>query len=479
MSVRLFLLLFIILTTALGCQQDGNVGSNSFTGNLLGKKSGNASFHYSDDSGRMTDPTGFTFLDGVFYTNYQIGNKYVSMNSKDNILWEKETIEKIYPENISSFVEATGEGLPTIEQIYVNKQGQVFTTMSDQPILEKDFLQAVTGTKLFYDANFKKWILIFSLPNEVLFYNSTDFEDWKHVGNFGIKAGNHGNAPWHSPDLFQMSVNGNDQRKKWVLMVSADDGHPTKMGGTQYFVGDFDGKLFVNKNLYSKVLWLDWGADNCGGLTTLNTTTNEQTMIGWMNGGKYNDTDNLTKEKAILTVPRKLELKDTFYGLKLFATPTIAFEKSRGTKISQKSIRLTDEENAVTTSFSTPSEFVLEFSQKSNEGYMIEFLNGKGEVVSFSYNGIRKMYLLNRLKAGQGVFKQMTKQPGHFAPRFSTLPKINVRIIVDTNSIEVFTDDGLIVFSDLIAPTTPLNQMKIWGTTGQIMMDKMEIYQLK
>ena len=477
MLLRSLLLFSICSLTLFACTLDSDSSGGSIAQNVLHKNSGNAAYHYADQTGLMSDPKGFVYLNEEFFLNYHVGNQSVNTISSDNISWKKNSTKTSFPANSSSFVDAA-DGLPTIEQIYVNDNGQVFTTMSDEPILESDFLKVVTGTKLFYESNFKKWILIFSLPDQVLFYNSSDFKNWQHVGNFGLKNGYHGTKPWRSPDLFQLNVDGNPLRKKWVLMISTDDGHPSKLGGTQYFVGDFDGKLFVNNNLFSKVLWLDWGADNIGGLTTLNTATNEQTFIGMMNANKYSATNSVSKQKAFLTTPRKLELKDTYYGIKLFATPTKTFEKRRGTKISQRSIKLTDKENAVMTSFATPSEFVFEFTQKSNEGYKVEFSNEKGASVDFSYNGIRKMYLLNRSNASQNLFPQLTKQVEHFAPRFSTLPNINVRILVDRNSIEIFADDGLSVFSEVIFPTKPLNQMKLWGTTGQIMMDKMEIYQL-
>ncbi len=477
MSSRLIILTIFILTTTFACQQDANNSSHSFSKKFLSDKSDSPAFHYMDEGGWMSDPKGFVSLNDECFLQYQIGEQSVSLISKDNNSWEKQIKAQSFPKNQSTFVHK-GDGLPTIETIYVNDKGQVFTTMNDAPILESEFLKLVTGTKLFYEPNFKKWILIFSLSNQVLFYNSSDFTNWKHVGNFGLEAGYHGKAAWRSPDLFQMNVDGNKLRKKWVLMISTDDGHPSKLGGTQYFVGDFDGKLFVNSNLFSKVLWLDWGADNCGGLTAFNEATNEQTFVGWMNANKYDATNNLTKEKAVLTVPRKLELKDTYYGIKLFATPIKAFEKRRGSKISQRAVKLSDKENAIVNSFSSPTEFVFEFSQKSNEGYTVEFSNASGESFDFSYSGIRKMYLLNREKSGQNLFPQITKQKEHYAPRFSTLPEMNVRILIDQCSIEIFADDGLTVFTQLIFPKKPLNQMKLWGTTGQIMMNKMEIYQL-
>ncbi len=468
---------FIILISLYGCQ-DATSTSGSIPTNLLNSNARASSLNYTDIDGFMSDPKGYVYLSGTYFLDYSLGEENVSISSKDQILWEKSETKKSLPANRSSFVNA-GDGSATIEYVYTTADGKAFTTLSDAPILEDEFLKLVTGTKLFYEPNFKKWILLLSLSDQILFYNSTDFKNWKHVGNFGQKMGFHGKAPWRSPDLFQLKVDGNDHRKKWVLMVSMDDGHPSKLGGTQYFVGDFDGKLFVNNNPFSKVLWLDWGADNTGGQTTLNTDTNERIFIGRMNANKYAETNNLTKQKAYLTVPRKLELKDTYYGIKLFANPVNTFDQKRGSKISQRAMKLSDKENAVATSFTSPSEFVLEFSQKSNEGYTIELSNTKGESIDFSYNGIRKMYLLNRTNAGQNLFPQLTKQKEHYAPKFSTLPKINVRILIDKHSIEIFADDGLTVFSELIFPTVPFNQMKLWGTTGQIQLDKMEIYQLE
>lgn len=357
---------------------------------------------------------------------------------------------------------------------YSNGQGDILINGKKRKGLSAAYFKPVTGTKVFWHKPSSHWVMLLSTKDQVLFYRSPDLESWEFTNNFGSKDGYHGSLPWHSPDIFELAVNNNPAKKKWVLVVSTTDGHPTKLGGTQYFVGDFNGKVFVNSNLFSKVLWLDWGADHINAQSVFNPITNEQMMIGIMNSNKYESQKNSSK----LTTPRKLALKDTYHGLKLFAEPIKAFEKRRGSKISQRATKLSDKENALTTSITSPTEMYLEFSQKSNEGYTIEFSNNDGETLDFGYNGIRKMYLLNRMNAGKGIYPNLLKKPEHYAPKFSTLPKINVRIILDKNSIEIFADDGLSVFSELIFLKKPFNKLKLWGTTGQITMDKMDIYQL-
>ena len=61
--------------------------------------------------------------------------------------------------------------------------------------------------------------------------------------------------------------------EKWVLFVSVSVGGPNQGGGTQYFIGDFDGKSFKLDPDFKKDLkkhnnyWIDFGRDSYAGIS--------------------------------------------------------------------------------------------------------------------------------------------------------------------------------------------------------------------
>lgn len=49
----------------------------------------------------------------------------------------------------------------------------------------------------------------------------------------------------------------------------------------------------------------------------------------------------------------------------------------------------------------------------------------------------------------------------HIAPRFITDAPINLELVVDRSSIELFADDGLTVMTDLFFPNEPISSIVI------------------
>ena len=89
------------------------------------------------------------------------------------------------------------------------------------------------------------------------FYTSPDLKAWTFASAFGDGQGSHAGV-WECPDLFELPVDGAPEgQSRWVLIVSISGAGGSR---TQYFVGDFDGRMFVNENSADVVLWADYGA---------------------------------------------------------------------------------------------------------------------------------------------------------------------------------------------------------------------------
>ena len=87
--------------------------------------------------------------------------------------------------------------------------------------------------------------MVVAWPQErkVRFYASRDLKSWSHLTDFGPAGATEG--IWECPDLFPLPVEGAPRETRWVLIVNLNPGGPAGGSGSQYFVGDFDGRQFV------------------------------------------------------------------------------------------------------------------------------------------------------------------------------------------------------------------------------------------
>lgn len=94
--------------------------------------------------------------------------------------------------------------------------------------------------------------MILAVGQEMQIYSSSDLKDWTLESKFGEGQGAHGGV-WECPDLIELPIEGTEL-KKWVLICNLNPGGPFGGSATQYFVGTFDGKKFVNESP-SKTKW--------------------------------------------------------------------------------------------------------------------------------------------------------------------------------------------------------------------------------
>jgi fructan beta-fructosidase len=213
-------------------------------------------FHYSAPSGWVGDPCALIRYQGVYHL-FTWGHAV----SKDLVHWEQFPFPMKGDDGSFSYFtgsmvvdknNAAGFGANSMIAFYTmhNKttrnQSQGFSYSNDyktfnyytgNPVLDigsKEF----RDPQVFWYAPQNKWVMVVSLALEkkVRFYASVDLKKWEHLSDFGGIGALDG--AWECPDFFELPVDGNHQKKKWILSIASG---PNKQ---QYFVGDFDGTQF-------------------------------------------------------------------------------------------------------------------------------------------------------------------------------------------------------------------------------------------
>ena len=91
-----------------------------------------------------------------------------------------------------------------------------------------------------------------------------------------------------------------------IISISSDS--ITGGSGTQYFVGDFDGKRFAPRYSTEDARWLDYGPDNYAAITYNNEPNGKRILIGWMSNWKKDQVRPATSWTGAMTIPRELGL---------------------------------------------------------------------------------------------------------------------------------------------------------------------------
>ena len=213
-------------------------------------------------------------------------------------------------------------GFETQGLAYSLDNGTSWEKYNDNPVLRDDSATDLRDPKLFWYEPDQKWIMSLAAGDRAEFYGSRNLKDWQLLGEFGKDQGAHGGV-WECPDLFPLKVEGSSE-EKWVLLISINPGAPNGGSGTQYFIGDFDGKTFTTDQ--TKDLWIDWGTDNYAGVTFSNAPNDKIIFLGWMSNWLYANEIPTKKWRGAMTLPRKLSLHRVGEGYSLFNYPIQKFD---------------------------------------------------------------------------------------------------------------------------------------------------------
>ncbi len=243
-------------------------------------------YHFSPPKNWINDPNGMVFFDGEYHLFYQhnpSGIQWGNMSwghalSRDLVHWEhlplalaEEAGYMIFSgsavvdsKNTSGFGQGGKPPLVAIftgsntqkpwqnqQLAYSNDRGRTWTKYAKNPVLdigETDF----RDPKVFWHEPSRRWIMAVAWPlqHQVRFYASPNLKDWKHLSDFGPAGSISG--VWECPDLFTLRLENGNRAEKWVLVVNVGTGAPSGGSGTQYFVGEFDGKRFTLDRSFPK-----------------------------------------------------------------------------------------------------------------------------------------------------------------------------------------------------------------------------------
>ncbi len=474
-------------------------------------------FHISPEEKWMNDPNGMVFFNDeyhLFYQYHPFGTTWGPMHwghaiSKDLIHWEQLPIA-LYPDehgaifsgsavvdwnNTSGFFQdepgivaiyTSADNYPDSDRprqrqslAYSKDNGRTWTKYEGNPVLSDVSITDYRDPKVFWHHETHKWVMVLATGQTVTIYKSANLKEWEFASEFGYQAGSH-EGVWECPDLFPLPVDGDEDNQKWVMFVSIGDNPEFKEGSrTQYFIGDFDGTTFVNENPDKTVLWLDYGRDNYAAVSWSDLPANDgrRIYIGWMSNWRYANQVPTEEWRSAMTLPRELSLTSSEAGVRLVQKVVSELDSIRnGSEVYQN---LMIESNLPVTFnlFSSLMEVKLEFEMQSSLSFGLALQNSEDEKTVIRYDVEKEQLSVDRNQAGDN----------HFSKSFATVQeasvkmennRINLQILIDASSAEVFVNNGKVAFTSLIFPNKPYEQIVLFSEEGNTMVSSLKLTEL-
>ena len=276
------------------------------------------------------------------------------------------------------------------------------------------------------------------------------------MSEFGKNQGAHGGV-WECPDLFPLFVEGTDETK-WVLLISMNPGAPNGGSGTQYFIGDFNGITFTSEQDQAK--WLDYGMDDYAGVTYNNLPLKNRTFIGWMSNWNYARNTPTEAWRSSMTLPRNLSLitQNGDYFLRNYPVKTLEGLTSKIEIASEIVLRETftlQRDDFMQTDFS--------FNADLSKPLKVVYGNTSGHI-SLEVRPDTGTLVFDRSQSGIVDFEESFGKHPQNQPYIPSGEEVEVRIILDRSSVEIFIDGGRYVFTNQVFPIQPYTTLSITGT---------------
>jgi fructan beta-fructosidase len=474
-------------------------------------------FHFTPEANWMNDPNGLVYYEGEYHLFYQYhpdGTTWGPMHwghavSGDLVHWEHLPIALKPDDNgfvfsgsavvdwqDSSGLFSGGSGLvaifthhdtdPETRQArqrqsiaYSVDKGRTWIKYAGNPVLMEENLPDFRDPKVFWHEVTERWVMVLATGDHIRFYVSSDLKTWFFSGAFGMNEGSH-DGVWECPDLFELSIEGEIDRKKWVLVVSIGDNPRCPEGSrTQYFVGDFDGNTFVNANSPDTIIWLDHGRDNYAGVSWSDIPKNDgrRILLGWMSNWKYANYTPTVHWRSAMTIPRVLSLRKDVEGIRLTQRPIKELQHIRSGELRFQDIKLNPSQPFLPGISGDLLELRVEFELGEAEEIGLKLRASDHQETIVGFNVQTSNLYIDRSASGLVEFHSQ------FACKHSAaLQPVNGRILlhvfVDWSSVEVFANDGKLVMTDLIFPDTDSKGLELFASGGTAKILSLEIYTL-
>lgn len=215
---------------------------------------------------------------------------------------------------------ASEAGIATTQCMSFSVDGaQTFEKFPGNPILRTPATRD-RDPKVFWHKPTRAWFMVLSLSRNNTdrdhatygLFRSRDLKSWELLQEIGPGA-----WYWECPDMFELPVDGDASRTKWLLTKGSGD----------YIVGTFDGERFKPE---TEPIRIHWHNTYYGAQSFSDAPGGRRVQIGWMSTGDKAVRPNVYPGMPFnqqMSFPRELTLRSTPDGPRIFRQPVAEITK--------------------------------------------------------------------------------------------------------------------------------------------------------
>jgi len=497
-SVLVLLLVAVMLSS---CQQKKQAQSSESKENLASyQESFRPQYHFTPESNWMNDPNGLVYENGTYHLFYQYYPEDIVWGpmhwghavSKDLISWEHLPIA-LFPDELGYIFSGSAvldqenssglgsEEHPPLIAVYTyhdpkgaeegaadfQYQGLAYSLdhglswkkYHKNPIIPNtNDLKDFRDPKVVWNTQLQAWTIALVAGDHLQLWKSNNLLNWEFLSEFGRDQGAQGGV-WECPDIFEMEIEGS-QQKKWVVLISINPGAPNGGSGTQYFVGDFDGTTFTTDQKTTK--WIDLGTDNYAGVT-YNGTEGQRLFIGWMSNWSYALKTPTKKWRSAMTLPRALSLTSVNGDYVLSSYPVEAVQSI----VDQQGERSFEVPTKASKTISHHSLSQSKIAFKANNSFDLKLQNKKGEVLLISVSNPTARIEIDRSNSGVVDFSEQFFSV--MEADFKNQTQNEFELFIDKSSLELFVNKGARVMTLRVFNTEDFESLEFENTSDTVL----------
>jgi len=442
-------------------------------------------FHFSTRRGWINDPNGLIYYKGEYHMYYQhnpVAIPWGNMTwghavSKDLVHW-KEQPKVLFPNPTgtcfsgAAFIDRKNQlGKKTGNEdvlvmfylrtkiglclAYSNDRGQTCIDYEGNPVLTHKGARLDTPRPFWYEPT-KSWIAPTydhfkddkgKRLRAVGFYSSKDLKKWKYESRVTQKKW--GDELCGCVDFFQLPIDGDQKNRKWVMVMI--DG--------SYIVGTFDGHVFytlagkpavADDRVRSLVICGNYYATQ----TWYNAPKDRRVQITWMRGGGYPG----MPFNQQFTIPVELTLHSTAEGPRMRMNPIKELETLRTKTHKWTDLTLKPAANPLAEIKGDLFDVEVEFKPAADTQAVFDL---RGEKVV--YDAKNKMLSCGRVRTTLKPVKGL----------------IQLRILLDRTSIEVFGNSGRVYIPRRVLPKDDNRSLSASVAKGEVKASFLRVHELK
>jgi fructan beta-fructosidase len=472
-------------------------------------------FHFAPTRNWMNDPNGLVYYKGEYHLFYQYNpfgidwghmswghavspdlvrwkDLPVALNEENGIMifsgsavvdWRNSSGFCLSHQGDPSCLVAIYTGhsphLQTQNIAYSNDNGRTWTKYLGNPVIDLH-LGGFRDPKVFWHEATRKWVMVTVLSDrhQIRLFNSPDLVHWTALSDFG-PAGAVGGS-WECPDLFPLRVENSGGETKWVLSINIFPDGLTGGSGNQYFIGDFDGGRFSSER--DRTLWVDYGRDFYASqsFSDIPQSDGRRLWLGWLNNWEYAKKLPTTPWRGAQSIVREVRLRRFPDGIHLLQLPAAELQQLRQqhTQMRDQSVELANRKLRANHVHGETIEILAEIELGASGEAGFKLRKGPHQETLVGVDVDHSQVFVDRTQSANASFAE------HFDGRQSGPVTIGpgrvvqLHILLDRSSVEVFANSGKTVLSELIFPLAG-DAIELYSTRGAARIRKLDIWRLE